>query len=98
MPHFYPPLFVFAHNWLVVGGGADARDGGSSHDAGERAPLYSVCKQKQGIRPMTREYISLKVTACAHPRGSLGALRELDVCQHHCMCSNKIEKRREGER
>jgi len=34
---------------------------------------------------------------CAHPSGSLCTLRELDVCQHHCMCSNKIEKKREGE-
>ncbi len=33
VPLFYPPFFVFAHNWLVVGGGTDARDGGSSHDA-----------------------------------------------------------------
>lgn len=87
---FLPPGFVFSHNWLVVGGGTDARGTGSSHDAAGWAPPYSFCRPRRRVQPMTSEYISLKVTLRMSQRQS-GHIERAGCVPAFLPCANKIE-------
>ncbi len=96
VPLFYPPFFVFVHNWLVVGGGTDARDGGSSHDA-ENGHLC-ILSANRGTESGQWHRNTFPWRLLRPSQRQSGHTERAGCMPASLLCSNKIEKRREWER
>ncbi len=93
---FSTPRFLFSHiiGWWWVEAQMQGMVGVPMMP---RMGTSLFCLQTEARSPANDTGIHFLEGYCAHPSGSLGTLRELDVCQRLC-CALKIEKRREWDR